>query len=381
MAIWDEAPNSNEGDYRKARALLQTMRRKIRTVRRRKLRLRVCGKRPFMLLGGDKKQISPVVRPHSRERTVRASISSLRCVSALRRVKLARPMRCKNRRFGAWAEKLGNGKLGTKVKDSEGSQKYIKLPAWMRQERVGASEKEFQRKAIQHAFPDLDTLGEMRFRCTLREAPLRWGVRRRYYREGKKPAMRGWVDPKYVGAIREFASQAVLCPTNRGCRAINQAITKKWQGYRHDLLSATYLNIDDEKLDVPGLNTVEASGGLPGLLQVKEGQVVAVQANLGNGLLKNTRCLVLRVQPKRNMVTVARLSDINRKSGKIKETYSLPRILQEIDLPLGMESITLWRKQFPINHVGGVTVDRSQGQSFARVSLDLRSNFWSHGQT
>ena len=56
----------------------------------------------------------------------------------------------------------------------------------------------------------------------------------------------------------------------------------------------------------------------------------------------------------------------------------IPRIkLSAIDTSLG---IALSRKQFPVRLCFVITINKSQGQSFEAVGVDLRSPVFSHGQ-
>jgi ATP-dependent DNA helicase PIF1 len=57
---------------------------------------------------------------------------------------------------------------------------------------------------------------------------------------------------------------------------------------------------------------------------------------------------------------------------------TIPRIkLQSTDQQL---SFTLSRKQFPIALCFAMTINKSQGQSFEAVGVDLRSPVFTHGQ-
>lgn len=57
---------------------------------------------------------------------------------------------------------------------------------------------------------------------------------------------------------------------------------------------------------------------------------------------------------------------------------TIPRIkLQSTDQQL---SFTLSRKQFPLTLSFAMTINKSQGQSFEAIGIDLRSPVFSHGQ-
>ena len=56
----------------------------------------------------------------------------------------------------------------------------------------------------------------------------------------------------------------------------------------------------------------------------------------------------------------------------------LPRIIfdsNEADLP-----VTFTRRQFPVRVAFAMTINKSQGQTFGRVGVDLTRDVFSHGQ-
>jgi len=64
--------------------------------------------------------------------------------------------------------------------------------------------------------------------------------------------------------------------------------------------------------------------------------------------------------------------------GTNTKVYHIPRIRFQFRLPFG-ESFQMCRTQFPLRLAYCITVNRSQGQEYDNVLLDLRNPSFAHG--
>ena len=89
------------------------------------------------------------------------------------------------------------------------------------------------------------------------------------------------------------------------------------------------------------------------------------------GLTKNLRVKILDIQQYMIRV-VCTLNTTNRKF------YNIPRIRFSVTLPFG-RSVSMERKQFPLRPAHSITYNKSQGQEFQQVLVDIRNNSFTHG--
>lgn len=86
------------------------------------------------------------------------------------------------------------------------------------------------------------------------------------------------------------------------------------------------------------------------------------------GLTRNVRLRKLALGER--TVRVQKLSN--------SREYTIHRIIFKHKLPFG-RTFTMIRKQLPLTLADAMTVNKSQGQTLAKVLLDLRSPCFSHG--
>ncbi len=127
------------------------------------------------------------------------------------------------------------------------------------------------------------------------------------------------------------------------------------------------------ELPVEQLQSINLPSLPPSQLDLKIGAPVILLRNLcpQEGLCNGSRIVVTSL---RTRCIKARLlgGDFD---GQLRV---IPRIkLSAIDESLG---ITLSRKQFPVRLCFAMTINKSQGQSFHTVGLDLRTPVFGHGQ-
>lgn len=121
------------------------------------------------------------------------------------------------------------------------------------------------------------------------------------------------------------------------------------------------------------LNTIKMSGLPHHKLSLKIGAPVMCLRNIDqrDGLCNGTRLQVLRMG----------INNIEAKiisGGKVGEIRSIPRmVISPSDKKMPFQ---LNRRQFPVSVCFAMTINKSQGQTLAKVGLYLERNVFSHGQ-
>jgi hypothetical protein len=178
----------------------------------------------------------------------------------------------------------------------------------------------------------------------------------------------------------EFADHenlAILSTLNKDVNEWNDAIQNLNTNPLMTLLSANQLaDVDDQNGVLRGMlnfNTLQF-WNKPGVpkhdLKLKVGDICFLMRSLykKDKLAKNTRVKILSIAQFR--ITVCRLSDPNK-------IYTIPRIRFKINHFLGF---TLLRTQFPLELAYAMSKNKSQGQGFSKVLIDIRSEVFAHGQ-
>lgn len=121
------------------------------------------------------------------------------------------------------------------------------------------------------------------------------------------------------------------------------------------------------------LNTLRPSGMPPHRIGLKLGMPFILLRNMDGsiGLVNGTRLIVRGLH--RNVIDAEILTGSN-----VGGRVFIPRITlmpSDTDLPFQLS-----RRQFPILPAFGMTINKSQGQTFERVGLLLPGDVFSHGQ-
>lgn len=163
----------------------------------------------------------------------------------------------------------------------------------------------------------------------------------------------------------------------------NEAIAAQMPGAVREYASVNTLPPDDDNTRMGGddsfrpaeevLQTIESSNLPPSVLKLKKGMPIMVLRNLSpsDGICNGTRLAITALH--RNTIRGRILG------GDFHGTENfLPRIMLYADEK--KEGVRFCRHQFPVRPCFAMTINKSQGQSFTRVAVDLRKPVFAHGQ-
>jgi hypothetical protein len=176
---------------------------------------------------------------------------------------------------------------------------------------------------------------------------------------------------------RAIANTVILTPTNENSLLLNDDVMKKMPGYSKTYLSADKAICDDEReaenYPIEFLNSLTPSGMPPHRLILKSGAIIMLLRNLDlkKGLCNGTRLIIHHLH---EHVLDAEILTGAFKGGRVL----IPRIKlapSDVNLPF-----TLQRIQFPIRLSYSMTINKAQGQTFDKVGIYLLSPVFSHGQ-
>lgn len=192
----------------------------------------------------------------------------------------------------------------------------------------------------------------------------------------------GWQQCTPEERAEFIVKRAILSPLNEHVDAVNKIANDRIRltlpdgqpAQRKLLLSADSV-VEKEHADifpVEFLNTLEFSGVPPHELDLQEGAPIILLRNMANGLANGTRMILERIQDTLLEATVA--------TGPLAgERVYLPRLGIT---PSDVEEFpfTLRRRQFPIRPAFAMTINKSQGQTLDRVGIYLPKPVFGHGQ-
>ena len=297
----------------------------------------------LMLLGGDFRQILPVVRRGRRPDIVNECLSKSHLWAHCTHFHLTTNMRCQQavrtgtieeserlREYAAWLLKFGEGKID--IVEEKGPD-VIQFPAsiFLKENTSEA--------LIQYVYGGL-------------ELP------------------ENHTNPDWL------ATRGILSPTNACIDDMNKQVLQILPGNSEVLKSVDNVTSEDETTLYPQdfLNSLNISGQPPHELQVKENTPVMLLRNIDteNGHCNGTRYLVRRMY-RSNIIEAEILT------GKYKgNTLMIPRIMMS---PSDNEfPFILKRRQFPIRPAFCMTINKCQGQSLTRAGVYLPTSVFTHGQ-
>ncbi|MCH79884.1 ATP-dependent DNA helicase PIF1 [Trifolium medium] len=338
LIIWDEAPMISRYCFEAFDRTMKDLMSKVDKSNKTK---------PFggkvVVLGGDFRQILPVVRKGSRGDIVNRTISSSKLWMHCNILKLTKNMRLKSdsmdkseaelKEFADWILKIGDGLLGT---DDHG-EAQIQIPE------------------------DL---------CIL---------------EADNPLLHlvNFVYPNVVTNCRQpnfFEDQAILGPTLEVVEQVNDFVLSMIPGEEKHYLSCDTPCKSDEDYEVQSdwftsefLNDIKCSGIPNHRLTLKVGVPIMLLRNIdqASGLCNGTRLQVRELGK-----TIIKASIITGKhAGDIVFIPRQDLVPTDSGLPFKFS-----RRQFPICLCFAMTINKSQGQSMSKVGLYLPRPVFTHGQ-
>jgi ATP-dependent DNA helicase PIF1 len=338
LFIWDEAPMIS-------RLAIETFERSMRDIMNKILP--GSSKLPFggktIVLGGDFRQILPVVPRGGRADIVHATINSSPLWRRCSVLKLTQNMRLQfsddaqeNNAlidFGKWILDIGDGKLGESV-DGEA---IVEIPEDLRVKSSGNPIGDI----VDATYPDLI---------------------------------------RNMGDYNFFQNRAILAPTLHFVEKVNDYVMSLLPSEEREYLSCDSICKCDEDIGVDRrwittefLNDIKCSGMPNHRLKFKIGVPVMLLRNIdfSSGLCNGTRLIVTELG--QNIIGGQIVNGPH--SGK---TAYIPR--QNLIPSDATVSITFQRRQFPLCLSFAMSINKSQGQTLSNVGLYLPRPVFTHGQ-
>nr|AAK54292.1 putative helicase [Oryza sativa Japonica Group] len=338
LILWDEAPMANRNCF-------EALDKSLRDVQR--CRNENSCQKPFggmtVVLGGDFRQILPIVPKGRREHTVNATIKCSYLWQHFEVFNLTKNMRLnyvskdqtehqKSAEFAEWILQIGNG--DTISLDEKG---WVRMPSDLLLQKGDDPKAQI----IESTYPDLQD------NC----------CKQNYLEE-----------------------RAILCPVNENVNELNEYIMDQIQGDKVTYLSrdsvsksVSYSHEMEMLYPTEFLNSLNHSGIPNHQLKLKVGLPVMLLRNINQsaGLCNGTRMTITRLG---NKVIEAQIIT-GTHSG---DMVCIPQIIMSPTEPKW--PFMLNRKQFPLSVCFAMTINKSQGQTLNKVGLYLPRQVFTHGQ-
>ncbi|XP_020108369.1 uncharacterized protein LOC109724099 isoform X2 [Ananas comosus] len=340
LIIWDEAPMNHRNCF-------EALDKSLRDVLDGTTAGKIFGGKTI-LLGGDFRQILPVIIGGTRHDIINASITKSYIWNDCQIFRLTTNMRLhKNLRntesqedilnFAKWILDLGDGKLNAVKLENEEESTWIKIPDDMLIKNTGDG----IRDIVSAVYDNLE---------------------------------QNYNDSSYL------RDRAIITPINDTADEVNAYLLSLIPGEEICYMSADSIcssSANTEETDVlypiDFLNSLKFNGVPHHALKLKVGVPIMLLRNISqhSGLCNGTRLIVTQLASK---VIEAQIFTGNHAGRKVY----IPRILTHV-------TETKWpfilkRRQFPIRLCYAMTINKSQGQTLQHVGLYLRRPVFSHGQ-
>ena len=278
-----------------------------------------------VLIGGDKKQLLPVLPRQDELASVEAFVRFSGLWESFTHLNLPpRNMRAEGEEsFRVWLEDLGNGRIPPMVPERPN---VILLP---------------------EEFAITDDVVESTFSRNILDDP------------------------------EELKNRAILCPKNEATFRINDRIIQQLPGREKIYLSCDSVQTDDENeamnFPIEFLNQQTPNGMPRHRLQLKVGAIIMLLRNLnpGSGMCNGARLIVRELRD--NVIVAEQM--VGAFAG---QRVFIPRIIlapSTSGLPF-----VLRRRQFPVRVSYAMTINKAQGQTLQQVGLFLPEPCFAHGQ-
>ncbi|XP_010494551.1 PREDICTED: ATP-dependent DNA helicase PIF1-like [Camelina sativa] len=336
LIIWDEAPMAHRHAFE---AVDRTIRDLMALEDDSALNKPFGGK--TVLLGGDFRQILPVVPQGSRQDTVQAAINRSHLWPACQIFNLSKNLRLdqSDAEFAAWILTVGDGTSmsASTTPDEDGGGRRIAINQSLILPNKGNHLEEITTAAYPR-FPE--------------------SYKKRQY----------------------LTERAILTPRNETVLEINDYQLSKVAGDITEYLSSDSIQTElapggdwNNLYTVEYLNSLEFPGLPNHKIRLKEGVPVMLLRNLNQkkGLCNGTRLLITRLGQR--IIEAEILTGTH-----VGEKVLIPKIV--LSPNDSKHPFTLRRKQFPIRVCYAMTINKSQGQSLNQVALYLPHSVFTHRQ-
>ncbi|XP_056855859.1 uncharacterized protein LOC130505286 isoform X1 [Raphanus sativus] len=336
LIIWDEAPMMSKHCF-------ESLDRSLADIMRCKEKKPFAGK--VVVLGGDFRQVLPVINGGSRTEIVLNSLNFSYLWKHCKVLKLTKNMRL-----------LSTNMTAEELKDLEA------FSQWILDVGDGVAGEPNDGDAL-ITIPD-------EFLIMDANDPIE-SISKEVY--GDATALQEQKDPIF------FQERAILCPTNEDVNNINQHMLDKLEGEERTYLSSDSIDpsdqrsVNDQALTPDFLNSIKASGLPNHNLRLKIGCPIMLLRNIDHvgGLMNGTRLQIIDMSDfcvKARVITGKKVGDV----------VLIPRLSitpSDTKLPFKMK-----RRQLPISVAFAITINKSQGQSLSHVGIFLPRPVFSHGQ-
>jgi len=343
LVIWDEALMAN----RKCFEALDRTFRDIEKVKNPELANIPFGGK-VVVLGGDLRQILPVVEDGSKQDVIAATIIASRLWSHVEVLSLKQNMRllCSPEdpiqqqqvaAFNKWILDIGENKIPTLAKEGEDEGSWITIP----QEFLVSPAENRLAAIVKAIYPDFHA----RYKDTI-----------------------------------YLVQRAILAPTNELTHSINDYMVPLVPGREKEYFSSDTIaksTAQHEAYDllypIEFLNSINGNNFPQHRIVLKQGIPIMLLRNLNQraGLCNGTRLIVTSIGEWTIEAKIMNGSHAN-------QSFAIPRIT--LSLKNNKWPFVLQRPQYPIRVCYAMTINKSQGQTLSAVGLYLPKPVFTHGQ-
>ena len=170
-----------------------------------------------------------------------------------------------------------------------------------------------------------------------------------------------------------LAERAILSPLNTNVKNLNTWLMNEFPGEEKEYRSVDSAMSDNEAVQYPVefLNSLELTGMPTHILKLKVGSPIMVLRSMEPPKTTNgTRCVVTRLHQNLIEATIS----CGPFKGEVVLLPKIPLVPSDSELPFQFR-----RLQFPVKPCFAMTVNKSQGQTFKAVGVDLSSVCFTHG--